>query len=117
MTHEVISVYTTFADRDTARHVARTLVNEGLVACANLAPIESIYWWEGRSEEAAEVAVLLKTRRALFRRVEQRIRELHSYEVPAILAYSILGGSADYLDWVARATERSSPAAGTEGVL
>ncbi len=105
MTHEHISVYTTFPDRDSARRVARILVDEGLVACANLAPIESIYAWQGRSEEATEWAAWLKTRRTLYRRVEARIRALHSYEVPAIVAFPLLGGYPAYLEWIAGATE------------
>ncbi len=105
MTHEHISIYATFPDRESARRVARALVDEGLVACANLVPIESIYAWQGRTEEASEWAAWLKTRRTLYHRVEARIRALHSYDVPAIVAYPLLGGHTAYLEWIAGATE------------
>jgi len=106
MTHDHISIYTTFPDRDSARAAARVLVAEGLVACANLTPIESIYTWQGHAEETTEWAVWLKTRRTLYRLVEARIRALHSYEVPAIVAYPLLGGYPAYLDWIADVTQR-----------
>jgi periplasmic divalent cation tolerance protein len=113
MTSEHISVYTTFPDRDAARQAARALVGEGLAACANLAPIESIYWWQGRAEETSEVAVLLKTRKDLYERLAARIRQLHSYEVPAIVAYAIRDGLPAYLAWIDDATRpgRSGPPA------
>ncbi len=115
MTHDHISIYTTFPDRDTARQAARALVDEGLVACANLTPIESIYSWQGRTEEAAEWAMWLKTRRTLYRQVEARIRAMHSYEVPAIVAYPLLGGYPAYLDWLADVTQRGMANLAGEG--
>jgi periplasmic divalent cation tolerance protein len=100
----LITVYTTFPDRETAARVTRALVEERLAACANLLPIQSIYRWRGRIEETGEWAALLKTRRDLYPEVEARLRALHPYEVPAIL------GSPDelvdpaYAAWVEEST-------------
>ncbi len=116
MTHDHISIYSTFPDREAARTAARALVTEGLVACANIMPIDSIYRWEGAVEESPEVAVLLKTRRTFYHRVEARLRELHTYDVPAIVAYPILGGLTAYLDWIADATQGGKAQPGPESL-
>ncbi len=95
-----VSVYVTFPDADVARRVCRALVEERLVACANLAPTESLYEWEGRLEEAREVAAFCKTRAALVGRVAARVKELHPYEVPCVVAFPLLGGHGPYLAWI-----------------
>lgn len=94
------SVYVTFPDLETARRVCRTLVEERLVACANLAPIESLYEWDGRLEDAREVAAFCKTSADLVDRVVARVKELHPYEVPCIVAFPLVGGFGPYLAWV-----------------
>ena len=95
-----VSLYVTFPDADTARRVCRALVEERLVACANLAPVESIYGWQGRLEEAREVAAWCKTRAALVERATARVKALHPHEVPCVVAFPLVGGSAAYLAWV-----------------
>jgi periplasmic divalent cation tolerance protein len=100
MAPQLVSIYTTFPDRETAARVARALVEERLVACANLFPIRSIYRWQGRIEEADEWAALLKTRRALYPAAEERIRGLHPYEVPAILGSPEEMVAPSYAAWV-----------------
>lgn len=92
----------TFADADTAREAARTLVEERLAACANIVPqVESIYRWQGRIESSAEVLVIFKTTRERYPAFEQRLRALHPYEVPEIVALDIAAGLPAYLSWIA----------------
>ena len=101
MSEEVLLVLTTFADAETARQVARTLVEERLAACANLVPqIESIYRWQGKIESGTEVLVLFKTTHGRYQQFEQRLRALHPYEVPEIVALPLAGGFDPYLNWV-----------------
>jgi periplasmic divalent cation tolerance protein len=102
---ECISVYVTAADRAQAEALGRALVEERLAACANvLDGLTSIYRWEGEIRRDQEAAVLLKTRAALLPRVEARIRELHGYDLPCVVAWPIAGGSAAYLAWIAGQT-------------
>ena len=100
-----IAVYTTVADEETARRIARALVDEGLVACVNFFPIRSVYRWEGTREEADEHALIMKTRGELYGRLEGRLRELHPYDLPAIVAYEIAAGLPAYLAWIDASTE------------
>lgn len=108
MSADLVIVYTTLPDRGTADRVARVLVEERLAACANAYPVESVYRWQGRLEQASEWALALKTRQALYAAVERRIRELHPYEVPAVVAYDITAGLPDYLAWIRESTREPS---------
>jgi periplasmic divalent cation tolerance protein len=107
---EAIEVHLTMPDVERATALARTLVGEGLAACVNVVPgVRSIYRWEGRIQEDDEVLCLIKTRPAIFDRVRGRILELHPYDVPEILAFSVDEGSPAYLDWVRAATADPEP--------
>jgi len=87
--------------------LARTLVEERLVACVNLVSgLKSVYWWKGKIEDEPEVLCIMKTRSALFEALRNRVRELHSYEVPEIIALPILAGNEPYLEWIAENTRR-----------
>ncbi len=101
MSEEVLIVLSTFADAETARQAARTLVEERLAACANIVPqIESIYRWREKIESGAEVLVIFKTTRGRYPQFEQRLRALHPYEVPEIVALPLATGHDPYLNWV-----------------
>lgn len=104
---EHVTLYTTFPDEGTARRLCRMLVEEGLVACANLLPIQSIYQWEEAIEEEREVAALLKTRAELIAEVEATLCAAHPYEVPALVVWPIVAGHPPYLDWIDFATEEA----------
>lgn len=94
-------VYMTAATRVEARHIARTLVAEKLAACVNvLGPMESTYRWKGRIERSREVALLAKTRRSRLARLMARVKGLHSYEVPCIVAWPIADGNPAFLNWI-----------------
>ncbi len=89
-----------------AEKIARVLVDEKLAACANIiGPVRSIYRWRAKVEDAREYLIMIKTRASLYSRVERRIRELHSYEVPEVIALSIGKGSRPYLDWICDNTD------------
>ena len=96
-----ILLYVTCGNNEEAKTIARTLVNEQLIACANiLGKITSIYRWEGVVAEDEEVAVLLKTRRDLEVRGTERIKELHSYDLPCVIGLPITGGNPDFIHWL-----------------
>jgi periplasmic divalent cation tolerance protein len=95
------TVYVTAASHGEAVSIARTVVAERLAACANILPaVTSVYHWQGQVQEDAEVALLLKTETRLFDRLATRIRELHSYDTPCIVAWPIVAGDAAYLAWL-----------------
>lgn len=94
-------LYVTFADRAAALEIGRTLVHERIVACANVIDgMTSVYRWDGAIELADEVLLLLKTRQELVESVIDRVRQLHSYDVPCITSWPIEQGNADYLQWI-----------------
>lgn len=101
MPTETLVVLCTLPDRDQAMRLARALVEEGLAACVNLVPgLTSVYRWQGSVQEDAEVLLLVKTSQAVYTRLEQRIRALHPYELPEIIAVPLQTGQADYLKWI-----------------
>ena len=102
-----VVVLVTAADADEAARIGRALVEERLVACANVVgPIRSIYRWQGEVQDAAEHLLLLKARAADVTALDARVRVLDSYEVPEVLALPVQGGSALYLAWLVEATRR-----------
>ena len=95
-----VLILATASTHDEAGRIAEALVTEQLAACVQLSPIESWYRWEGRIEHQPETRLHIKTSASLATRVEQRIRDLHSYDVPEIVVLPIAGDSADYLGWI-----------------
>lgn len=95
-----VSVYATFPSESAAREAARELLEDGLVACANLSPIASLYLWEGALQEDDEVAAFMKTRADLVDDVEHRLVDGHDYDVPCVVAFPIDDGHDPYLAWV-----------------
>lgn len=101
----IVTVYATFGGGEEARRIARLLVEERLAACANiLAPCRSIYRWRGAVEEAEEVPVLFKTAAEAAARLIARIGTLHSYDLPAAVAWPIADAAPAYADWVREET-------------
>ena len=101
---DYISIYVTAGSKEEAQKIARTVVEKRLAACANVSPIESIYWWKGKVQEQVEYSMLLKTRRSKLGEVIEAVRAVHSYDVPCIVALPILAGHQDYLKWIAAET-------------
>lgn len=99
-------VYVTTSTRQEALTIARAVVEDRLAACANvLPPITSVFWWEGAAQEEGEVALILKTRASLIERLIERIKALHSYECPCVVAWPIAAGNPAFLDWIASETD------------
>ena len=103
---QALSVYITCENRTEALRIAEAVVAERLAACANvLAPVTSVFRWEGRIEQAEEGALILKTTQDNLEKLEKRIVELHSYDVPCIVAWPIIAGHAPYLTWIHQETQ------------
>jgi len=96
-----IIVIMTASNREEAVKIVRTLLEERLIACANIMdPVSSFFWWKGKIEEEKEVLAIMKSHETLFKKLSKRVTELHSYDIPEILALPIVDGSASYLDWM-----------------
>lgn len=94
-------VLVTAPDVDTARAIARALVDERLAACGNIVPaLTSIYRWQGAIEESAEALLILKTSDDRLAELSERVIALHPYDVPEVLALRIDAGHQPYLDWI-----------------
>ena|SRR5258708_14629107 len=95
-------IYITAKDESEARAIGRALVEERLAACANVLPgIASCYWWQGAIAEDREALLVAKTRADLVPELTARVKALHSYSLPCVVALPIVGGSAEYLAWLA----------------
>jgi periplasmic divalent cation tolerance protein len=95
-------VLVTAPSAEKAAELGRALVSERLAACASVVPgIRSIYWWEGKVQDEPETLVVLKTTRARFEALRDRVLALHPYQVPEVVALGIEAGSEKYLEWIA----------------
>jgi periplasmic divalent cation tolerance protein len=102
---EIIVLITTSDEVEAAR-IARTLVEARLSGCVNIIKgIRSIYSWQGKVQDENEVLMFVKTRESLFDSLMEKVKELHSYSVPEIIALPIIQGSEDYLMWLKEVTE------------
>lgn len=103
-----LTVFCTVPDPETARRIAQTVVHEGLAACVNLLPeLTSVYRWQGEVQENTELLLIIKTRQEHYPALEDRIKALHPYEVPEIIALGIEVGSRSYLDWITENTRQA----------
>jgi periplasmic divalent cation tolerance protein len=102
---EFVLILVTTGSQEEGERIARTLVDLRLAACVNIiSGLRSIYRWKGKICDEGELLLLIKTRIALFPKVEGKIKELHSYEVPEIVATPITRGSETYLNWLKEST-------------
>lgn len=93
-------VYITAGSMDEAKSIGRVLVEERLAACANIFPITSIFRWKDKIEEAGEFGIIIKTGTDRVKDIENRVKQIHSYEVPCVISFKINSGSEDYLKWI-----------------
>jgi periplasmic divalent cation tolerance protein len=101
----VILVLTSLPDQQSAEALARHLIAAKLAACVNiLAPCTSIYHWQGKTESAIEVPLLIKTSQTSYTALEQTIRQRHPYELPEIIHVPVTGGLPAYMDWIIQQT-------------
>lgn len=104
MTDSIV-ILSTAPDADKAAEIAKSLVEEHLAACVNIVPgLRSIYRWEGKITDDAEVLCIIKTARDRFDQVAARIKSLHPYSVPEVIALPIIKGFEPYLEWVRKST-------------
>jgi periplasmic divalent cation tolerance protein len=104
---QFVIAFSTFPDKETAQKITRELVENAIVACANLVPsVESIYFWQEKVETSTEVLAIFKMTAARYSEFQSRLRELHPYDVPEIIRLNIAEGSADYLRWIGESCGR-----------
>lgn len=107
---EALLAFTTFANEEDAARVARVLVEERLVACANLLPgARSLYRWEGKVADEREVVVLLKTRKQDWTALLSRLHELHPYDTPELIAVRVAAGAPKYMAWLEAQLDPEAP--------
>jgi len=105
MATPLLLILCTVPERQTALDLARRLVAEGLAACVNITPsVTSVYRWEDKLEVEDELLVLIKATQAGYPRLEARLRSLHPYELPEIIAVPVEQGLHEYIDWVEQCT-------------
>jgi periplasmic divalent cation tolerance protein len=102
-------VLCTVPDRETAEEIANILIADNLAACVNIVPgVTSVYRWENRIEQAEELILVIKTGSRAYRPLQDKITDLHPYELPEIIAVPVEDGLPAYLDWLTQSLERSS---------
>lgn len=104
-TPDAVFIYVTAANGEEAHSIAKALVGERLIACANVLPaVQSVYWWDGAVQTDTEVVLIMKSQAGLVDRITNRVKDLHSYDCPCVVALPIEGGNSDYLEWIAAET-------------
>ena len=108
MNKQFVIAFSTFPDKELAQKIARELVENAVVACANIVPsVESIYFWKDKVETSAEVFAIFKMTAARYSEFESRLRKLHPYDVPEIVRLNIAEGNSDYFRWVSETCSRT----------
>lgn len=103
---EGIIVLVTVSSEHEAEKIGSALVDERVAACVNVVPgVRSLFFWEGRTQEQRELLLVCKSRQSLLDRIIAKVKSLHSYSVPEVIALPIVGGSEDYLNWLREATD------------
>ncbi len=96
-----IIVFVTAKDFNEAQKISTALVDEKLIACANIIErVKSFFWWEGKVDRADEALLIMKSKRTLFKKIAKRVKALHSYSTPEIIALPLVDGHKDYLRWI-----------------
>ncbi|MDP2921847.1 MAG: divalent-cation tolerance protein CutA [Candidatus Omnitrophota bacterium] len=105
MRQSFVQVITTLSGKKHAEKLTKEILDKRLGACVQIiGPFKSVYRWKGRIEKTLEWACVIKTRRELYKKVENAIRKIHPYEIPEIIAIPIIEGSSDYLKWLSNET-------------
>jgi len=96
-----IVIFITTSSEEEARKVANQLLNQRKAACINIvSSIDSLFWWQGKLNSARESLLIIKTKESLLPEIINLVKEVHSYEIPEVIALPILGGNPDYLKWL-----------------
>jgi len=98
----VVVFITTAADEE-AELISRVLLEQRKAACVNIVPrVSSLYWWQGNIDSSKESLLVIKTKASLLDEIVKLVKEIHSSDIPEIIAVPIIGGSEDYLEWIGR---------------
>jgi len=96
-----IVLFVTASNREEAHKIAKSLLGKRKVACVNIVPeVSSLFWWQDKLDSAQESLLIIKTRALLLDQIVTLVKEIHSYEVPEIIALPVIGGNQDYLEWI-----------------
>ena len=96
-------LFITTANAEEAQRISSTLLNQKKAACVNIVPkVSSLFWWQDKLDSAQESLLIVKTKTSLLNEIVTLVREIHSYDVPEIIALPIVGGNQDYLDWIGK---------------
>ncbi|RLB26785.1 MAG: divalent-cation tolerance protein CutA [Deltaproteobacteria bacterium] len=106
---ENVVIFITTGTDDEARRIANMLLNQKKVACVNILPkVRSLFWWQDKLDSAQESLLIVKTRASLLSEIVSMVREVHSYDVPEVIALPIIGGNPDYLEWIGKEVKQSA---------
>jgi periplasmic divalent cation tolerance protein len=106
MKAEYIQVFVSCESKEQAKLMVDSLLNDQIIACAQILPgVESFYHWHGQTVQSSECMLLLKSHKNHFKTIEAKIKKLHSYEVPEIIAVPLVNGSTEYLNWINEQTK------------
>jgi periplasmic divalent cation tolerance protein len=98
---DFIIILVTASSEEEAKKVAQSLVDKRLAACVNIIKdVQSVFRWKGKILDEKELLLIVKTRKKLYKNVEEEVKNIHSYEVPEVIAFPIISGSKDYLYWI-----------------
>ncbi len=106
---ENVVIFITTGTNEEAHRIANMLLNQRKVACVNILPkISSLFWWQDKLDSAQESLLIVKTRVSLLSEIVSMVREVHSYDVPEVIALPIIGGNPDYLEWIGKEVKQST---------
>lgn len=98
-------IFVSAGSKKEAEKIASCLLKERLAACVNIMKdVDSHFWWQGKLNKTKEALLIIKTRKSLFARLVKKVKSLHSYKVPEIIALPIIAGHKPYLDWIDEST-------------
>ncbi len=96
-------LFITTVNNEEAQRISSMLLNQKKAACVNIVPrVDSLFWWQGKLDSAQESLLIVKTKTSLLNEIITLVREIHSYDIPEIIALPIVGGNQDYLDWIGK---------------
>ena len=100
---DFITIFITASGSEEAGKIAEVLLNQRKAACVNIVPkVSSLFWWQNKLDSAEESLLIVKTKASYLDDIVRWVKEIHSYEIPEIIALPIVGGNPDYLDWIDR---------------
>ncbi len=98
-----IILFITASNSQEAHKIAGALLEQRKAACVNIVPgVSSLFWWQDKLDSAQESLIIVKTKASVLNEVVRLVREIHSYDVPEIIALPIVGGNQDYLEWIGK---------------